>query len=53
MKMPWGKFKGKDMEDIPSGYLHWLAESCKDDAIATAADEIWRWRERFDRHKDD
>lgn len=44
MKMPWGKFKGEDIEDIPSGYLHWLAENCEDDLIATMADEEFRIR---------
>ena len=27
MKMPWGKYKGQDMEDVPAGYLLWLYES--------------------------
>jgi uncharacterized protein (DUF3820 family) len=35
MKMPWGKFKGEDIEDIPSDYLQWLAENCENDKIAT------------------
>ena len=44
MKMPWGKFKGDEIEDIPSGYLRWLAENCEDDLIATEADEEFQWR---------
>ena len=51
--MPWGDFKGKEIEDIPSRYLKWLAENCKDDTIATAADKEWAYREKFDRHIED
>jgi len=50
MIMPWGKFKGRDMERVPSGYLKWLAENCEDDTIATAADEEFRWRTDWDKH---
>jgi len=28
MKMPWGKHKDKDLEDIFSSYLKWLIEDC-------------------------
>jgi hypothetical protein len=51
MKMPWGKFKGKYLEDIPSGYLRWLAENCENDEIATEADEEYRWRTDNNAHK--
>jgi len=44
MQMPWGAFKGEEIEGIPSGYLKWLAENCEDDEICTAADEEYRWR---------
>ena len=44
MKLPYGKFKGEDIEDIPSGYLYWLAQNCEDDRIATEADEEYRFR---------
>lgn len=27
MKMPFGKHKGEDLEDLPTGYLQWLAEN--------------------------
>ncbi len=23
-KMPWGKYKGVSMQDVPASYLHWL-----------------------------
>ena len=44
MRMPWGKFKGDDIDDVPSDYLKWLAANCDDDEIATAADEEYRRR---------
>lgn len=50
MKMPWGKFKGKDIEEIPSGYLKWLAENCDNDSIAMEADKEWQWREKNNQH---
>lgn len=27
MKMPFGKFKGHDLEDVPNSYLDWLYEN--------------------------
>lgn len=27
MKMPFGKYKGEDFEDIPTAYLYWMAEN--------------------------
>jgi uncharacterized protein (DUF3820 family) len=27
MKMPFGKYKGEDLEDVPTGYLLWLLEN--------------------------
>jgi len=53
MIMPWGDFRGKEIEDIPSNYLKWLAENCKDDSIATVADKEWTYREEFDCHIED
>lgn len=44
VRMPWGKFKDRDIEDVPSGYLRWLAENCEDELICCAADEEFRWR---------
>ena len=52
MKMPWGKYKGRDIMDLPSSYLHWLAGS-DDEEIAAAADEEWRWREDHQAHTED
>ena len=51
MRMPWGKHRGEDIEDIDSGYLMWLAKNCEQDEIATAADEEYRWRTDNNAHK--
>lgn len=51
--MPYGAFIGKEMHEIPSRYLHWVAENFDNDEIATAADKEWQWREKFDKHWED
>jgi len=53
MIMPWGKYKGQDLEKVPSGYLRWLSLNCEDDEIATAADEEYRWRTDMNAHFSD
>lgn len=58
MKMPAGKFKGKDIELLPSSYLKWVAENWKemtpqDKAICEAADKEWRYREFHGMHFED
>ena len=51
MQMPWGKFKGKEIHELPSGYLKWLAENVDDEVIATEADEEYQHRERYNVHQ--
>lgn len=55
MKMPWGKFKGQEMDVIPSPYLRWIAENWPEDtarnrAVCLAADAEWQYREKNDCH---
>lgn len=50
MIMPFGKHRGKDMEDIPSSYLKWVAENIDKEDVAMAADEEWQWREENNQH---
>ena len=50
MQLPFGKFKGREMEDVPSSYLKWLAESCEDELICCAADEEYRFRTDNNEH---
>ncbi|MEE9384337.1 MAG: DUF3820 family protein [Nannocystaceae bacterium] len=42
--MPWGKYEGQEMGELPAGYLVWLMENCSDDAIRDIAQEEWEWR---------
>lgn len=34
MKMPWGKFKGVEINILPEDYLKWLSENCEDSGYA-------------------
>ena len=54
-RMPYGKFKGQPLCDIPSSYLLWMAENWKEDTeenkvICKAADREWNLRERYNAH---
>lgn len=53
MVMPWGKHRGKDIEDLPSSYLRWLASDCEDDAIQQAAEEEVKFRDDHNAHTED
>ncbi len=42
-KMPFGKYKGEEMQDVPASYLHWLWTNGKDrDPRCPVADYIRR-----------
>jgi hypothetical protein len=28
MRMPWGKYRGEDLAEVPSSYLAWVVEEC-------------------------
>ncbi len=49
IRMPYGAFKGKEIHEIPSSYLKWLAENVGE-FLAVAADEEWQWREKMNEH---
>lgn len=36
MKMPFGKYKGQQIEDIPDDYLRWCLENCNLDSVTCA-----------------
>jgi hypothetical protein len=41
--MPFGKYKGTLMQDVPAGYMHWLwSNGKKDDKQCVVADYIRR-----------
>lgn len=57
MEMPCGKYKGHDIESLPSWYLLWVAENWKettdrDRRICQAADAEWQLREKHNQHLD-
>lgn len=45
MKMPFGRYKGQDMEDLPTGYLLWLAENVSNTAVVVEAENQLKLRE--------
>lgn len=50
MRMPWGYFKGIDIESIPSNYLQWLVENCQDMNLFPIIFAEWQFREDFNEH---
>jgi hypothetical protein len=36
-KMPWGKYKGTPMQDVPASYLHWLWTNERDPVPPTTS----------------
>jgi len=51
--IPFGKYKGKFITELPSSYLHWLAENSDKEDICQAADEEYRYRNDHDGHWED
>lgn len=40
--MPFGKFKGKPMQDVPASYLSWLKdEGCSNELVANYIHNSW------------
>ena len=50
MALPHGKYKGKELFEIPDSYLRWLAENYNDEKICEAADRELRWRDKNNQH---
>jgi len=42
MQMPFGKYKGQPIEDVPTSYLYWIAENVEGNAklVKEAEDQI-------------
>ena len=53
LRMPFGKYRGKLISDLPSSYLKWLAENSEDETVCKAADEEYRWRSDNNAHFED
>jgi hypothetical protein len=45
MKMPFGKYRGTEIEDIPSDYLKWLRTIDLHGHLKRAVEDEWRVRE--------
>lgn len=43
--MPWGKFKGIYLKDVPTDYIKWAVVNYKDSALATWFAEELQHRE--------
>lgn len=55
MKVWFGKYKGKDIEFLPSSYIKWIAENIDENtpqkkALVEACDKEWQWREKNNEH---
>jgi len=55
--MPFGKYRGWKLEDIPSGYLKYAAENWDSSRVSgikkkivLACDEEWQFREKYNCH---
>ena len=53
--MPFGRHKNKRIDELPSGYLLWVAEalSAKTELnrrLIKACDDEWQYRERYNCH---
>ena len=58
IKMPWGKFKDKMIGEIPSSYLHYVAEQWDEKTalkkqIVKACSDEWEYRENLGCHFED
>lgn len=52
MIIPFGKYKGTDIEDVPSSYLKWLSENCEDDEVREEAEKEYKFRSTYKCHKE-
>lgn len=42
--LPFGKYEGRSIEEVPSGYLRWLIQTLDDEEIVEAAENEFRFR---------
>lgn len=45
-----GPYQYKELSEVPSNYLRWLAEDCFIEWLRDAADKVWQWREAYNEH---
>jgi hypothetical protein len=46
MKMPFGKHKGEDFEDLPTSYLEWIASTLDKEDLVEEAEFQLKLRQR-------
>jgi hypothetical protein len=46
--MRWGEHTGRSLDQLPTGYLEWLAGECRNDHIRVLAREVLAERERIE-----
>jgi hypothetical protein len=56
--LPFGRYKGKPIHEVPSSYLLWAAENWNEDrpfvaAVVKACDDEWQYREKTNTHIED
>lgn len=52
--MPFGKYKGQKMQDVPASYLHWLwCEGKKHEKLCPVADYIRRNKSALEQEYND
>lgn len=55
MMMPFGKYQGKEIENIPSHYLKWFCENIKPgtlimENVIKACDDEYQFRKKYNCH---
>ena len=45
-----GKYKGKTIEEIPSGYLRWMRDNCEEDDLVDDAARELQFRDDHSTH---
>lgn len=51
--MPFGKYKGRTIEEIPSSYLRWMRDNLEDDDLTDAAYAEIEFRDIHQTHFDE
>jgi len=49
-QLPFGKFKGRTIEDVPSDYLKWLRDNSSDEDILEACEAELSYRTDHNAH---
>lgn len=50
MEIDFGKYAGREIEDLPSGYLEYLVKDCEDEEIVMEAEQQLTYRDDHSCH---